>query len=49
MTALLLLIQASAPPERIGSPLYGIIIPGFILIVSFIVTWMMYKHFSKHS
>jgi hypothetical protein len=32
---------------RIGSPILGVIIPLFIFLVSFVVTWMLYKHFSK--
>jgi hypothetical protein len=35
--------------ERIGSPLLGIVIPLAIFVVSFIVTWLLYKHFSKRS
>ncbi len=34
---------------RIGKPIYGIIIPLLVFVVSFIVTWILYKHFSKHS
>jgi len=33
--------------ERIGSPVLGIIIPGFVLVVSFLLTWMLYRRFSK--
>ncbi len=42
---LLLLIAEST---RIGSPVLGVIIPGAVLILSFVVTWMLYKHFSRH-
>ena len=34
---------------RIGNPILGVIIPLVVFIVSFIVTWALYKHFSKHS
>ena len=43
MKYLLLLQQA----ERVGDPLFGIIIPGIVLLISFILTWMLYKRFSK--
>jgi hypothetical protein len=33
--------------QRIGSPILGIIIPAFILIVSFVVAFALYKHFTK--
>lgn len=32
---------------RIGKPILGIIIPLVVFIISFIVTWMLYRHFSK--
>lgn len=33
----------------IGSPVLGIILPALIFIFSFIVTWLLYRHFSsKH-
>ena len=34
-------------PERIGHPSLGIIIPALVFAVSFILTWMLYKHFSR--
>ncbi len=34
-------------PQRIGDPILGIIIPAIILIISFIVTWALFKHFDK--
>jgi hypothetical protein len=43
MTFLLLAEQ----PQRIGGPLWGIIIPAVILLVSIVVTWALYKHFAK--
>jgi TRAP-type C4-dicarboxylate transport system permease large subunit len=39
-----LILQSTA----IGSPLLGIIIPGVVLVISFVVTWLLYRHFSKH-
>ena len=32
---------------RIGAPLLGVIIPLLVLGLSFIVTWLLYRHFSK--
>lgn len=32
---------------RIGDPALGWIIPGIVFLVSFILTWMIYRHFSK--
>jgi len=32
---------------RIGSPVLGIIIPATILLISFILTWLLYRHFSR--
>jgi len=42
---LLTLLQAERQP--IGDPSLGIIIPGVVLLISIILTWMLYKHFSK--
>jgi hypothetical protein len=39
-----ILAQASG---RIGHPVLGIIIPAIILLVSFTLTWLLYRHFSK--
>lgn len=36
-----------AAPERIGGPLWGIIVPAVILLVALWVTWALYKHFSE--
>ena len=33
---------------RIGSPVLGVIIPAIIFVISFIATWMLYRHFSRH-
>jgi hypothetical protein len=43
MLAMLLLNGAAA----IGSPSLGIIIPALIFIISFVATWLLYRHFSK--
>lgn len=31
------------------SPFWGIGVPAFIFIVAFVVTWLLYRHFSKSS
>jgi hypothetical protein len=33
--------------EPIGHPGLGIILPAAIFIVSFVTTWMLFRHFSK--
>ena len=33
--------------ERIGGAWLGIVIPAVLLLLSFGVTWMLYKHFSQ--
>ena len=35
------------PAMRIGSPILGVLIPMAIFLVSFLVTWLLYRHFSK--
>ncbi len=32
---------------RIGHPSLGVIIPAAVFAVSFVLTWMLYKHFSR--
>ena len=32
---------------RIGHPALGWIIPGAIFVISFVLTWMIYRHFSR--
>lgn len=44
MMAAAFLLQAT----RVGSPILGIIIPAMIFIISVVVTWMLYRHFSRH-
>ncbi len=36
-----------AQSSRIGAPILGVIIPLLVLAVSFVVTWLLYRHFSK--
>lgn len=43
MNIVLILLQT----VRIGHPILGVIIPGVILIISFVVTWLLYRHFSR--
>lgn len=32
---------------RIGHPLLGILIPGGVLLLSVVLTWVLYRKFSK--
>lgn len=41
---MVILLQQSM---RVGSPILGVIIPLAIFIVSFVVTWLLYRHFSR--
>ena len=43
----LLLLAQTAPAERIGEPWMGIVFPAAMLIISFAVTWALYRHFSQ--
>jgi len=36
-----------AQAARVGAPILGIIIPAIVFVISFVVTWALYKHFSK--
>lgn len=36
-----------AATERLGHPAVGWIIPAVIFLASFILTWMVYRHFSE--
>ncbi len=29
--------------------LWGIVIPAFVFIVSFVITWMLYRHFADQA
>jgi hypothetical protein len=33
--------------QRLGHPALGWIVPGVIFIASFILTWMVYRHFTQ--
>ena len=33
--------------QRIGSMIFGIIIPAVIFVISFLAAWLIYRHFSK--
>ena len=33
--------------QRIGHPAFGIVIPAVIFIISFLVAYLLYRHFSK--
>ena len=34
-------------PGRLGSPLLGVVIPAVVFGISFVLTWMLYRHFSE--
>lgn len=34
-------------PARIGNPILGWIIPAVVFLISFVLTWMLYRHFSR--
>ena len=44
----LILFEPDTLP-RIGNERLGIIIPLFVFVCSFIVTWLLYRHFSRKS
>ena len=33
--------------QRLGHPALGWLIPGVVFLVSFVLTWMLYRHFSR--
>jgi len=35
------------PTQRIGHPALGIVIPAIVFAVSFLVAYLLYRHFSK--
>jgi len=39
-----ILVESTGP---IGPPILGYIIPAFIFLISFMVAWGCYKHFTK--
>ncbi len=34
--------------QRIGSAVFGIIVPAVIFIISFLAAWLIYRHFSRN-
>jgi hypothetical protein len=40
-------MMLQAPPARIGSPFLGVLIPAIVFAISFVLTWMLYRHFSR--
>lgn len=40
-----MILQAQS--TRIGSPVLGIAIPAVVFFFSFVLTWVLYKHFSR--
>ena len=40
------LLQTSAF-HRYGAPIFGYIMPAVIFIISFVVTYLLYRHFTK--
>jgi hypothetical protein len=45
MTVLVIFQPDTLP--RLGSNLFGIVIPLFVFVFSFVVTWLLYRHFSR--
>ncbi len=41
-----ILLQTSAF-HRYGAPIFGYIMPGIIFLISFVVTYLLYRHFTK--
>jgi len=41
---IMILVQTA---QRIGSPILGVIIPAAIFAISFLVAFILYKHFTK--
>lgn len=42
-----LAIVLLAESQRLGHPALGWIVPGAIFVLSFVLTWMVYRHFSQ--
>lgn len=38
----------AAASARIGSPILGVVIPAVVFLFSFVLTWALYRHFSKN-
>ena len=41
------MIETAAQAQRVGSPVWGIVIPAVVFGVSFVLTWLLYRHFSR--
>ena len=41
------MLSTLATTGPIGHPALGIVIPALIFAVSFVATWLLYRHFSK--
>ena len=33
---------------RLGSPILGLVIPAAVFLVSFVLTWFLYRHFARN-
>ncbi len=38
----------AALATRIGNPWLGVLIPAAVFLVSFVLTWAVYRHFSQN-
>lgn len=45
--SLILITALLQSPQRLGHPALGWIVPGAVFVVSFVLTWMVYRHFSQ--
>ncbi len=41
------MILALQAVGRLGHPALGFIVPGLVFAISFALTWMLYRHYSK--
>ena len=46
---MLLVALQLAANQRLGHPALGWVVPGVIFLASFVLTWMVYRHFSRKS
>ncbi len=42
------MMLAALPGARIGSPILGVVIPAVVFLISFVLTWLLYRHFSRN-
>ena len=42
-------MELLAQSTRVGSPLLGVVIPAIVFGVSFVLTWLLYRHFSRRT